>query len=275
MSGRLAKARTLILGGIAAIGMTLLVVNVAAPSASAATALRVGVGATPALQVGQQPRTSTPVAAATATNTSRAAATPKAGEKEASLSKVLGGLRTDGARMSVAVLDTATGAGGFYGSGSYDTASIVKVDILSTLLLQAQDARRALTDQEQDYATAMIEHSDNNAATALWDEIGAAPGLDAANKRLGLTNTQAGQNGYWGLTQSRRSSPSSSTGTPTGRVRTGSACPTAARGRSQAPAPETPRIPYTRSHRADEVFGKRGVGSAFKEGRVRRFARSR
>lgn len=83
----------------------------------------------------------------------------------------------------------------------YDTASIIKVDILATLLLQAQDAGRGLTQQERTWATAMIEHSDNDAANALWRRIGQAPGLEAANKRLGLSSTVGGAAGRWGLTQ--------------------------------------------------------------------------
>ncbi|WP_043663194.1 serine hydrolase [Streptomyces xylophagus] len=83
----------------------------------------------------------------------------------------------------------------------YDTASIIKVDILATLLLQAQDAGRGLTQQERTQAEAMIEHSDNDAATALWREIGLAPGLEAVNKRLGLSSTVGGAGGMWGLTR--------------------------------------------------------------------------
>ncbi|MGW3310084.1 serine hydrolase [Streptomyces sp. NPDC001073] len=87
----------------------------------------------------------------------------------------------------------------------YDTASIVKVDILSALLLQAQDAGRGLTQQERTLAEAMIEHSDNDAANALWREIGLAPGLKAVNKRLGLTSTVGGTGGLWGLTRTTAS----------------------------------------------------------------------
>ncbi|WP_210574921.1 serine hydrolase [Streptomyces sp. GESEQ-4] len=107
----------------------------------------------------------------------------------------------DGAEVSVAVLDLASGTSASYGDGLFDTASIVKVDILASLLLQAQDAGRALTAAEKSYATAMIEHSDNASASALWRTIGKAAGLDAANERLGLTDTEGGDNMLWGLTQ--------------------------------------------------------------------------
>ncbi|MFJ8886151.1 serine hydrolase [Streptomyces sp. NPDC102402] len=105
----------------------------------------------------------------------------------------------DGADVSVAVLDTGSGARAVYGDGSYDTASIVKVDILAALLLLAQDEGRELTGTEQTYAEAMIRRSDNASATALLRVIGGEEGLDAANERLGLTSTKAAH--AWGLTQ--------------------------------------------------------------------------
>ncbi|MEU0598504.1 serine hydrolase [Streptomyces sp. NPDC006393] len=108
------------------------------------------------------------------------------------------------ARVTTAVLDldapgrTST----VYGEDvPYDTASIVKVDILAALLLQAQDAGRHLTAEERAQAEPMIRHSDNAAANTLWREIGRAPGLEAANKRLGLTSTKGGPGVKWGLTQ--------------------------------------------------------------------------
>lgn len=107
----------------------------------------------------------------------------------------------DGAEVSVAVLDTASGDSAVYGDGRFDTASIVKADILAALLLQAQDEGRRLTAQERTYASAMIRESDNASATALWKAIGQASGLDAANERLGLTDTEGGDGLYWGLTQ--------------------------------------------------------------------------
>ncbi|GAA3553594.1 serine hydrolase [Streptomyces osmaniensis] len=107
----------------------------------------------------------------------------------------------DGAAVSVAVLDLDSGASAVYGDGGFDTASIVKVDILAALLLQAQDAGRELTAAERSYAVDMIEYSDNTAASALWRTIGRAEGLDSANGRLGLTDTAGGNDMYWGLTQ--------------------------------------------------------------------------
>ncbi|MFJ9870000.1 serine hydrolase [Streptomyces sp. NPDC101165] len=112
------------------------------------------------------------------------------------------------ARVTAAVLDL-DGAGRtprVYGDDSaYDTASIIKVDIIATMLLQGQDSGHALTAKERAQAEAMIEHSDNTAANALWRRIGLAPGLQEANKRLGLTSTQGGPGVRWGLTRTTAS----------------------------------------------------------------------
>ncbi|MEW2163237.1 serine hydrolase [Streptomyces sp. NPDC007084] len=123
-------------------------------------------------------------------------------DRDALLAKAMAAVAVpDGARVSVAVLDVGSGESAGQGEGTFDTASIVKVDILAALLLRAQDADRHLTAQEKAYATAMIEHSDNASASALWAAIGGASGLDAANKRFGLTGTRGGDGDLWGLTR--------------------------------------------------------------------------
>ncbi|WP_308354915.1 serine hydrolase [Streptomyces sp. Je 1-79] len=111
---------------------------------------------------------------------------------------VLAGSR---ASLSVAVLDLGTGRSASYGGEgrTYDTASVVKLDILVALLLRAQDEGRGLTPTERAAADAMIRRSDNASATALWERIGGAGGLDAAGARLGLSRTSGAT--AWGLTQ--------------------------------------------------------------------------
>ncbi|WP_312847485.1 serine hydrolase [Streptomyces sp. WAC 01420] len=107
----------------------------------------------------------------------------------------------EGARASVAAVDLGSGETVCRGGGVFVTASVVKVDILTAVLLGAQDAGRELTGVERAYARAMIVRSDNRAASALWDGIGRAAGLDAANARLGLTRTVGGEGPLWGLTR--------------------------------------------------------------------------
>lgn len=109
-------------------------------------------------------------------------------------------IETD-ADFSVAVLDVESGESLSYGEGVFDTASIVKVDILAALMYQHQEAGTALTAHEQALATAMIERSDNASATALFTAVGGQIGLESFNDLIGLSATEIGSDGNWGLTQ--------------------------------------------------------------------------
>ncbi|GAA3882220.1 serine hydrolase [Streptomyces sedi] len=105
------------------------------------------------------------------------------------------------ARLSVSVLALDSGRSASFGNQRFDTASIVKVDVLAALLLKAQDEGRQLTVEERADAELMIRMSDNEATDAMWARIDGASGLEAANARLGLTATVPGADGAWGLTQ--------------------------------------------------------------------------
>ncbi|GAA2097781.1 hypothetical protein GCM10009759_28180 [Kitasatospora saccharophila] len=100
--------------------------------------------------------------------------------------------------FAVTVADPDAGTSAAWGDDSFVTASIVKVDILAALLLRNDGV---LTGDQQAAAALMIERSDNAAATTLFDAVGGAPGLDAANAAFGLTGTTAGTDGFWGLTE--------------------------------------------------------------------------
>ncbi len=80
------------------------------------------------------------------------------------------------------------------------TASIVKVEIMSAVMLKAQDEGRSLTSWEKSKIVPMIRNSDNSATTALFNHIGGRAGLDRASKRLGLSQTTADPYNHWGLT---------------------------------------------------------------------------
>jgi hypothetical protein len=76
------------------------------------------------------------------------------------------------------------------------TASIVKVDILETRLHQTGGH---LSDDQRETATSMIENSDNDSATDLYDADGGSAGVHAYNDDVGLTGTTP--NDDWGLTR--------------------------------------------------------------------------
>ncbi|MFI1000672.1 serine hydrolase [Streptomyces galbus] len=85
-------------------------------------------------------------------------------------------------------------------STAYDSASVVKVTVLSALLYDAQAAHRSLTTREKTLATNMITKSDNASTSTLWKQLG----LTKIKKFLAaasMTQTKPGANNYWGLTQ--------------------------------------------------------------------------
>jgi len=60
----------------------------------------------------------------------------------------------------------------YHATTHFYAASAIKATILGALLRMAQEQKRKLTDRERRLAWLMITQSDNNAATALWNEVG-------------------------------------------------------------------------------------------------------
>lgn len=110
-------------------------------------------------------------------------------------------LRHHAGSLAVSIADPVTGtAATYHGGVLFDTASIVKADILAVLLLQHQQLGLGLSGQEQGLAAAMIEDSDNQAASALWNAVEGGPGMEAGNAALGLHDTWPQADGFWGMT---------------------------------------------------------------------------
>jgi beta-lactamase class A len=196
---------------LATIGLITVVIINRSPSSggrsdSAATSDAKGQGAagstSPAVTT---PATTAPPTTTSAPTTPSKTPTKTASDARAQLATSVKALSASSkGRLSVAVTelaDSGTGVSYADGSATYDTASIVKVDILATLLLRHQKAGTKMTSTEKSQATVMIRQSDNNAATALWNAIGRRTGLDSANRAFGLGHTQGGSADLWGLTQ--------------------------------------------------------------------------
>jgi beta-lactamase class A len=107
-------------------------------------------------------------------------------------------------RISAAVENLSTGQEWLLNRGDRDqTASIVKADILETLMYQrgrTAAGLAALESSEGGTAEGMIEESDNDDATDLWDAVGEAQGIAAYNRLAGLKDTSPNTDGYWGET---------------------------------------------------------------------------
>jgi beta-lactamase class A len=77
---------------------------------------------------------------------------------------------------------------------------VVKATILGALLRKALDQNRFLTGSEVSLARAMITRSDNNAASALWADVGRSS-LQRFLNLAKMSQTILGPGGFWGLTQ--------------------------------------------------------------------------
>jgi beta-lactamase class A len=103
--------------------------------------------------------------------------------------------------VSLAVSDPSTGLRCWYHSARQNySASAIKATILAALLLKAQDEHRSLTAQEKSEASLMITQSDNDAATALWNDVG-LPALQHFLNAAKMKQTVLNTYGAWGLTE--------------------------------------------------------------------------
>jgi hypothetical protein len=126
-------------------------------------------------------------------------AAPAPAPNERVRTQLAGLLSAKGQYAAVGVLDLTTGATVVYNERvSFQTASIVKADILAALLWKLQNSGGHLTDAQKALATRMITKSDNTAASSLYTQLGGATGLTAANKAFGLTSTTPGPGSTWG-----------------------------------------------------------------------------
>jgi beta-lactamase class A len=105
-----------------------------------------------------------------------------------------------GGHAAVSVVDQLTGLTvAINPDRTFQTASIVKFDILATRLYQTQKAGTTLSSHQKSLAHAMITQSDNNAASALYSADGGASGVRSANSAFGLKETQPSSS--WGRTK--------------------------------------------------------------------------
>ena len=92
--------------------------------------------------------------------------------------------------VMAAVYDVRTGQTWRLGRGpAQAAASVVKLDVLETLLAQRGRSGTSLSASDRALTGQMIEDSDNTAATSLWYEIGGADGISSFNQQAGLTAT--------------------------------------------------------------------------------------
>ena len=92
--------------------------------------------------------------------------------------------------VEVAVQDVTSGRIWTFGPETpQDEASVMKVNILVALLANAEHSNASLSASQSQLAEEMIEQSDNNAATDLWNAVGASNGIAVFDRSIGLRNT--------------------------------------------------------------------------------------
>lgn len=102
-----------------------------------------------------------------------------------------------GQTFSVAVHDDVTGQTWTYApERRYMEASVVKVSIVLTLIRQATEEGRGLSDEEIELSRLMITKSDNDATNELYARIGGNVGLGETYELLGMSGTESGPG--WG-----------------------------------------------------------------------------
>ena len=129
-----------------------------------------------------------PAPASSSPSASRAPAAPRHSDPfaAAAVSQVSGRTGT----VLAAVYDVSTGQRWSLGQGKAQAeASIVKLDILETLLAKDTGAGAGLPAADQSRAQQMIEDSDNDAATSLWYAAGGPDGIGSFNATAGLRDT--------------------------------------------------------------------------------------
>ena len=172
------KIRTAL--GIAVPGVFLIVL-VLVPHGTAGSA-----GGTPASTVPTSTSTSSTTSTTTTTTT-----VPLHNPDNPFTSPVLAAyLRNRTNVVTAAVYDVKSGVTFTYHNGIRErTASIVKIDILADLLYESQQHDRPLTAKQQSLAYSMIEDSNDQAASALWAQIGGRAAIDAFNAMIGFKDT--------------------------------------------------------------------------------------
>jgi hypothetical protein len=129
--------------------------------------------------------------AAASSGRPRPSASPSPGERQDPLGGAAASYVSSRAGVVLAaVYDLRTGQTWHLGQGQpQDEASVVKLDVLETLLAERGRSGTELSASDRTLAEQMIEDSDNDAATSLWYEVGGASSIRSFNSAAGLADT--------------------------------------------------------------------------------------
>jgi hypothetical protein len=80
-------------------------------------------------------------------------------------------------------------------------ASVVKVAIMMTVLDRAVREGREVTRAELSLLEPMIQESDNDSTTLLWDQVGGAPAVESYLRSIGIEDIVPNEQEMWGASR--------------------------------------------------------------------------
>jgi hypothetical protein len=136
------------------------------------------------------PKPSGPAHPAAPTPTTVSTSSPAVDQSSPLASAATSYLSTRTGDITAAVYNVSTGKTWTTKPGDAQAAAgIVKVDIMSTLLAQTTSTGQPISTADQNLMSTMIEQSDDDSATSLWNAAGGPSAISAFNGTVGLKQT--------------------------------------------------------------------------------------
>ena len=108
------------------------------------------------------------------------------------------------AHFSVSVRDEASGSTFDHGSGTFATASLVKVHLVALMLWRAEQGGTGLTAAQRTDAEQMLIRSENDPANRAYAALGGSAGIEQGLERaVGFTRIQVGEQFRWGRSMTK------------------------------------------------------------------------
>jgi len=85
------------------------------------------------------------------------------------------------------------------------TASIVKVAVAMALFYEEKNGKIVFSKSDLEKIQKMITESDNACTSYFWKKLGGETYMNEFFQQMGMNETNAGKNGYWGLTETTAS----------------------------------------------------------------------
>lgn len=144
---------------------------------------------------------SAPEVPGSGSSTTATVETLSTGSLDAGMANAVVSAEKRGARLTIAVLDRATGRRVTAGEdGPIETASVVKLFIADDALFRESTGEVALTADDHDLIETMLRSSDDSAASILWARLGGTEIVERVAARHAMTSTAPPVDNWWNTT---------------------------------------------------------------------------